>query len=165
MIVARSRGVDILTQGSGNPGASNVARVLGAKWGALVFVLDAVKGALPAVVGLALDTRPGAYVLVSAAVLGHMFPATRHFHGGKGVATMAGAMLALHPIVSLDRPAGRAGSSCRKSTGKASVASLAIIVGLPDRQSRSPARRRGRSSTSLRCARWCWCGTSTTSSD
>ncbi|HZX53255.1 MAG TPA: glycerol-3-phosphate acyltransferase, partial [Ilumatobacteraceae bacterium] len=77
LIVARARGVDILTEGSGNPGASNVARLLGAKWGAVVFFLDALKGALPAVAGLALDTRPGAYILVSAAVLGHMFPATR----------------------------------------------------------------------------------------
>ena len=58
-----------MTQGSGNPGASNVARVLGSKWGALVFGLDALKGAIPAIVGIALDTRPGAYVLVSAAVL------------------------------------------------------------------------------------------------
>ena len=46
------------------------------RWGAVVFLLDAIKGALPALVGVALDTRPGAYVLVSAAVLGHMFPAT-----------------------------------------------------------------------------------------
>ena len=50
--------------------------------------------------------RPGAYVLVSAAVLGHMFPATRKFRGGKGVATMGGAMLTLHPL-DLARPAGR----------------------------------------------------------
>ena len=60
-----------------------------------------MKGAIPALVGLALDTRPGAYVLVAAAVLGHMFPVTRRFRGGKGVATMAGAMLVLHPIISL----------------------------------------------------------------
>ncbi len=90
-----------MAQGSGNPGASNVARVLGNRWGAFVFGLDALKGALPALVGLALDTRPGAYILVSAAVLGHMFPVTRRFRGGKGVATMAGAMLVLHPVSSL----------------------------------------------------------------
>src|SRR3954470_12535528 len=100
-MVARSRGVDILTQGSGNPGASNVARTLGTRWGALVFLLDAVKGAAPAAAGLLLDTRPGAFMLVTAAVLGHMFPVTRRFRGGKGVATMAGAMLVLHPVTSL----------------------------------------------------------------
>ena len=48
--------------------------MLGSRWGALVFLLDALKGALPAAVGLALDSRLDAYVLVSAAVLGHMFP-------------------------------------------------------------------------------------------
>ena len=129
VIVARANGVDNLTQGSGNPGASNVARVLGAKWGALVFFLDALKGALPAVAGLALDSRPGAYILVSAAVLGHMFPATRHFQGGKGVATMAGAMPILHPIVSVVLLV--VWLVVRKVTGKASVASLALTIGLP----------------------------------
>lgn len=128
-MVARSRGVDILAQGSGNPGASNVARVLGSRWGALVFVLDACKGAAPALVGLALDTRPGAYAMVTAAVLGHMFPATRRFRGGKGVATTGGAMLMLHPLVSLILTA--VWVAARKATGKASLASLLIAVGLP----------------------------------
>lgn len=128
-MVARSRGVDILTQGSGNPGASNVARTLGTKWGALVFALDALKGAIPAVTGLAIGSRAGAYALVSAAVLGHMFPATRRFRGGKGVATMGGAMMALHPITSLVLLA--VWMVVRKLTGKASLASLVITVGLP----------------------------------
>ena len=128
-MVARSRGVDILTQGSGNPGASNVARVLGNRWGALVFFLDALKGAIPALAGLAVDSRPGAYVLVSAAVLGHMFPATRRFRGGKGVATMGGAMFVLHPLTSLVLLA--VWLIVRTTTGKASLASLAITIGLP----------------------------------
>lgn len=128
-MVARSRGVDILSQGSGNPGASNVARTLGTKWGALVFFLDAVKGASPALVGLALDSRAGAYSLVAAAVLGHMFPATRRFRGGKGVATMGGAMMVLHPITSLVLLA--VWVVVRKLTGKASLASLVITIGLP----------------------------------
>src|SRR5450432_3159632 len=128
-MVARSRGVDILTQGSGNPGASNVARVLGTRWGTLVFLLDALKGAAPALVGLALDTRFGAYVLVTAAVLGHMFPATRRFRGGKGVATMGGAMFVLHPVTSLVLTA--VWIVARKTTGKASLASLLITFGLP----------------------------------
>jgi glycerol-3-phosphate acyltransferase PlsY len=128
-MVARSRGVDILTQGSGNPGASNVARVLGSRWGALVFGLDALKGAVPASVGLAFGSRPAAYVLVSAAVLGHMYPVTRKFRGGKGVATMGGAMLVLHLVVSAVLLA--LWVVVRKTTGKASLASLAITVGLP----------------------------------
>jgi glycerol-3-phosphate acyltransferase PlsY len=118
-----------LSEGSGNPGASNVARVLGSRWGALVFFLDALKGALPAGLGLALDSRPGAYVLVSAAVLGHMFPITRHFRGGKGVATMAGAMVVLHPLTSVVLTA--VWFVTRMVTHKASLASLAITFGLP----------------------------------
>jgi acyl phosphate:glycerol-3-phosphate acyltransferase len=129
VMVARSRGVDILSQGSGNPGASNVARVLGSRWGALVFLLDALKGAVPAAVGLALDSRPAAYVLVSAAVLGHMFPITRQFRGGKGVATMAGAMVVLHPLTSVVLTA--VWFITRAATHKASLASLAITLGLP----------------------------------
>jgi acyl phosphate:glycerol-3-phosphate acyltransferase len=129
VMVARSRGVDILAQGSGNPGASNVARVLGGRWGALVFLLDALKGALPALAGQVLDSRPGAYVLVTAAVLGHMFPATRRFRGGKGVATMGGAMFALHPLPSLALLV--VWLVARKATGKASLASLLITFGLP----------------------------------
>lgn len=129
VMVARSRGVDIMAEGSGNPGASNVARVLGSRWGALVFVLDAVKGAAPALVGLALDTRPGAYALIGAAVLGHMFPVTRRFRGGKGVATMGGAMLVLHVLTSLVLLV--VWVVLRSATHKASMASLAITIGLP----------------------------------
>jgi glycerol-3-phosphate acyltransferase PlsY len=129
MLVARSKGIDITAVGSGNPGASNIARTLGATLGIAVFVLDGLKGAVPAAVGLALHTRPGAYLLVGAAVLGHMFPITRRFVGGKGVSTMAGATLVLHPISFLILIV--VWYVTRKASGKASLASLAIVVGLP----------------------------------
>ena len=129
VLVARSKGIDITAVGSGNPGASNIARTLGAKLGIAVFVLDGSKGAIPAAVGLALHTRPGAYVLVGAAVLGHMFPITRRFVGGKGVSTMAGATLVLHPISFLILIV--VWYVTRKASAKASLASLAIVVGLP----------------------------------
>jgi glycerol-3-phosphate acyltransferase PlsY len=129
VLVARSRGIDILREGSGNPGASNVGRVLGGRWGAMVFALDAVKGALPAGVGLLSGSRPAAYLLVTAAVLGHMFPITRRFHGGKGVATMGGAVMVLHPLISLALLVLWA--VVRRTTHKASLASLIITVGLP----------------------------------
>ena len=67
--------------------------------------------------------------MLVAAVLGHMFPITRKFRGGKGVATMGGGALVLQPIVSLGLLAFWV--ILRKLTGKASVASLAIMVGLP----------------------------------
>ncbi|MEO5900613.1 MAG: glycerol-3-phosphate 1-O-acyltransferase PlsY [Ilumatobacteraceae bacterium] len=128
-MVARSKGVDITAAGSGNPGASNVARVLGTKWGVAVFVLDALKGAIPAGAGLLVGSRPGAYVLAAAAVLGHMYPATRRFRGGKGVATIGGALFVLHTLVSAAMLLGWL--VVRRSTGKASLASLAVAVAYP----------------------------------
>lgn len=128
-IVARSRGIDIQQVGSGNPGASNVARFMGAKWGVVVFILDGLKGAIPAVAGLLLGERSTAYGMLIAAVLGHMFPITRRFRGGKGVATMGGGAMALQPILSLGMLALWA--IVYKLSGKASVASLAIMVGFP----------------------------------
>ncbi len=134
VMVARSRGIDITTVGSGNPGASNVARVMGTWWGVAVFALDGLKGVIPAAVGLLMGERPLAYAMVAASVLGHMFPITRRvaadrFKGGKGVATMAGATAVLQPVLALVLTAVWA--IARKLSGKASVASLAIVVGLP----------------------------------
>lgn len=130
LMVARAKGVDITSAGSGNPGASNVARVLGTKWGLAVFVLDALKGALPALFALTvLDSRPAVYLLVAAATLGHMFPVTRGWRGGKGVATVGGAMLVAHPLVSAILLA--IWIVVRRVSGKASLASLLIAVGLP----------------------------------
>lgn len=131
--VARRRGVDIMRTGSGNPGASNTARTVGARWGIVVFLLDGLKGAIPAAVGLLVDGRAGAYALVGAATLGHMFPVTRsaamRFKGGKGVATVGGSMFVLQPIVSPILLA--VWFAVSKLTKKASLASIAIIVLLP----------------------------------
>jgi len=128
-IVARSRGIEIQQVGSGNPGASNIARVMGTKWGVVVFILDGLKGAIPALAGLLLDNRAAAYAMLAAAVLGHMFPITRRFRGGKGVATMGGGAFAMQPVVSLALTA--LWVVVRKLTGKASIASLTIMIGLP----------------------------------
>lgn len=128
-IIARTRGIDIQQVGSGNPGASNVARVMGARWGVVVFILDGLKGAIPAATGLLLGERAAAYGMLLAAVLGHMFPITRGFRGGKGVATMGGGALVLQPIISVGLLVFWV--ILRKLSGKASVASLAIMVGLP----------------------------------
>ena len=77
VIVARRQGVDIARTGSGNPGASNVARRLGWRAGAIVFGLDAAKGVVAALVGLVALGRPGAYLVGAAAIVGHMFPVGR----------------------------------------------------------------------------------------
>jgi len=99
-IVARLRGVDIFRAGSGNIGATNVGRVLGRKYGILVFLLDFAKGAVTvAVIRSMFGPGPGWLVAVAvAAFLGHLFPAFLGFRGGKGVATGAGVVMILAPI-------------------------------------------------------------------
>lgn len=105
VMVAKSQGVDIFSQGSGNPGATNVKRVLGAKWGNLVFALDALKGLLAAgwslvLIGGDVGLRLGVIGLV-ASIVGHSFSVFLKFKGGKGVATTMGGLLALMPVVLL----------------------------------------------------------------
>ncbi len=131
VMVARSKGIDIHEVGSGNPGASNIARTMGTKWGVVVFVLDGLKGAIPAVVALLLTHRPSAlaYAMVAAATVGHMYPVTRRFKGGKGVATLGGATLVLQPLLFAILTVGWV--AIRKATGKASLASLMLTVGFP----------------------------------
>jgi len=128
-IVARRKGVDISAQGSGNPGASNTFRLLGWKAGTLVFALDAGKGALAAGVGLVLDGHRGAFILGGAAVLGHVWPVTRRFKGGKGVATGAGMMLVLFPVIVVILTV--VWLLLVKFTGKASLASVTCVVAFP----------------------------------
>jgi acyl-phosphate glycerol 3-phosphate acyltransferase len=98
-LLARLRGVDIRTVGSGNIGATNVTRHLGRKLGELVFVLDFAKGALPTALGLWLthDLAVAAVAGMSA-LLGHMFPVWLRFRGGKGVATGTGVVVVLLPV-------------------------------------------------------------------
>jgi acyl-phosphate glycerol 3-phosphate acyltransferase len=104
-LIARWRGVDILKQGSGNIGATNVGRVIGRPFGVLVFLLDFAKGALPALLAKAwtatheLELPPDCLPVAAAvaAFLGHLFPIYLRFRGGKGVATAAGAVSVLLP--------------------------------------------------------------------
>lgn len=127
--IARTKSVDITQVGSGNPGASNISRILGKRWGVLVFLLDGLKGAIPAVAGVLLDDRKLAWAMVAAAVVGHMFPVTRGFKGGKGVATTAGGALVLQLWVAASLFV--LWYAVLKLTKKASAASLAIMIGLP----------------------------------
>ena len=108
LIVGLTKGVDPRTGGSGNIGATNVARLLGKKWFFVVFTLDMCKSLFPMLIASAVargvpDERRDAtiyllWLLVGfAAVLGHMFSVFLKFKGGKGVATSAGVMLGLWP--------------------------------------------------------------------
>jgi acyl phosphate:glycerol-3-phosphate acyltransferase len=86
-----------LRQGSGNPGATNVGRVLGVRWGVVVGVVDVLKGLVPTLLALWLGDRLAAYAVGLATVLGHVLSPFLHGRGGKGVATSMGAVLALYP--------------------------------------------------------------------
>lgn len=93
-------GIDIRKVGSGNVGATNVARVLGLKWGTLVFFLDALKGFIPVFIVRLLVPYNIELALATglAPILGHVFTPFLGFKGGKGVATSLGVFLALSPI-------------------------------------------------------------------
>jgi len=96
-ILARVLGKDLAQSGSGNPGATNAGRVLGVRWGVVVGVLDVLKGFLPVVVAHQLLGPVVALVVGLAVVLGHVWSPFLRGHGGKGVATSLGAVLAVQP--------------------------------------------------------------------
>lgn len=129
ILVARANGIDIREVGSGNPGASNVARMLGWRRGIWVFVLDAAKGALAAGTGLLVAGRPAGYVLGAAAVLGHIFPVWTRFRGGKGVATGGGVFAVLLPLVFASLIV--VWFAVSRLTKKASLASIVIVALMP----------------------------------
>jgi glycerol-3-phosphate acyltransferase PlsY len=127
LLVARAHGRDILKEGSGNPGASNVARLLGWRAGALVLLLDFSKGAIAAGVGMLVGGRAGACALAVAAVVGHTFPIYRK--GGKGVATAGGALVVLYPLIVVGL--GVVWFVVARVLHKASLASLLTTVLFP----------------------------------
>ncbi|HET6950934.1 MAG TPA: glycerol-3-phosphate acyltransferase [Acidimicrobiales bacterium] len=97
LLVGRRRGVDPTRAGSGNPGATNVARTAGKAAGAATLAGDLGKGALAAAVGWAAGGHGLGVACGVAAVAGHVLPVTRGFRGGKGVATGAGMAIVLFP--------------------------------------------------------------------
>ena len=102
VLVSRGRGVDIFKEGSGNPGATNVKRVLGSKLGNLVFVLDGLKGFIATawpflIFSKDISLQLGIIALV-ASIVGHSFSIFLRFRGGKGVATSMGGLLAIMPL-------------------------------------------------------------------
>ena len=100
---------DIRNYGSGNAGATNSFRVLGAKWGSFVMFVDVLKGVIatslyiliPYYLTNELGRTNFMIILGLAAVVGHIFPIWAGFRGGKGVATILGMALAIQPAVAL----------------------------------------------------------------
>lgn len=113
-LVAKAKGIDIRTVGSGNIGATNAFRILGKGPGSFVLLMDAVKGGLacaglPALVsllGFGRELSPTAMEWLRllagfSAILGHNYTCWLGFKGGKGIATSAGVLLALVPMALL----------------------------------------------------------------
>jgi len=115
LLIAKAHGKDLRTIGSGNIGATNVARALGRRWAYLCFLLDMLKGALPMLIIGNWRLVIGNYQLPitsyqflwlwlaagCAAILGHIFPIYLKFKGGKGVATSLGVALGLWPYYTI----------------------------------------------------------------
>ncbi len=98
VLIARAKGFDLRSAGSGNPGATNAGRTLGTKIGVVVALLDILKGFVPAALashywGLQFGMLAGL-----AATLGHVTSPFLGFRGGKGVATAGGAILGTRPV-------------------------------------------------------------------
>jgi len=99
VIISRLKGVDLSTIGSGNFGATNVYRALGIGYALIVFLLDAIKGALPVWIAMTTFVSPVIHVVIGfTAIFGHSFSLFLGFKGGKGVATAAGVFSVLTPI-------------------------------------------------------------------
>lgn len=97
ILVCRLLGLpDPRTQGSKNPGATNVLRIAGRKAAAITLAGDSLKGLIPMLAGHLLGVGPSGLAAIGlAAVLGHLFPIFFGFRGGKGVATALGVQLGL----------------------------------------------------------------------
>src|SRR5262245_22586308 len=101
-ILGSLAGVDVRKAGSGNVGATNVARVVGKRHGIFTLVADISKGFVPVVIALNLGLTSTATAFVGvAAFLGHLYPVFLRFQGGKGVATALGVFLGLAPWATL----------------------------------------------------------------
>ncbi len=103
ILVARAMGLpDPRTQGSRNPGATNMLRIGGKKAAAITLLGDAAKGLIPMLVAHALGMPPQVLALTGlAAFLGHLYPVFFGFQGGKGVATALGVQFGLHWLIGL----------------------------------------------------------------
>lgn len=142
ILIATARGVDIRQEGSGNPGASNVLRVLGTRTAILVLVGDGLKGAAAAWMGYAIVGPEFGYVTLFAAVVGHTFPVWHGFKGGRSVATAIGGFTFLAPVVGLALIVAWIAIVAVSKT--ASIASIAVMIAVV------PAMwAAGRSSTEL----------------
>ena len=108
-ILSKSKNVDLTKRGSGNLGATNMYRTLGAKMGYLTLLLDALKGIVVSLAGYFVfggiggypDNLIGLYSCGLAAIIGHIFPVINKFKGGKGISTTMGVFIVAQPVVTI----------------------------------------------------------------
>ncbi|MFI4861887.1 MAG: glycerol-3-phosphate 1-O-acyltransferase PlsY [Phycisphaerales bacterium JB063] len=144
LLIARAKGVDLRSKGSGNLGATNVGRVMGKPFGIACFVLDLGKGLLPVVTYRAFDITPDLVAgrgwlaallwmaIGVAAVLGHIFPVWLKFKGGKGVATSLGALLGFYPVLTIPALASALiWFIVTKATAYVGLASVIAAIAMP----------------------------------
>jgi glycerol-3-phosphate acyltransferase PlsY len=139
-LIGRYKGIDIRKHGSGNPGTANVYRTLGKLPGILTFIVDFMKGFVPAMIAHHYFYIPGSmdfskghwWIPVTTgalAIAGHIWTPFLKFHGGKGVATAAGVFMALLPVPTAG--AFVVFGLAVAATGHTSVGSMAASVALP----------------------------------
>ncbi len=138
LVLATARGVDLRSVGSGNIGATNVARALGSRWGYLCFALDCLKGLVPMLVAMRFVDEVTVGVLWLwfgvgyAAVLGHVFPLYLKFKGGKGVSTSLGVVVGLYPYMTVcGLMAFAIWGACLLIWRRVSLASIVAVVVFP----------------------------------
>ena len=109
LIISKKHNSDITKKGTGNPGTINMLRNYGAKLGGLTLVLDIVKGAIPAIIGFFAFggyanlemAHLGLYIGGFSVIIGHIYPITLKFKGGKGIACSLGVFLVANPLAIL----------------------------------------------------------------
>ena len=108
ILLAKSKGIDIRQEGSGNAGTTNALRVLGKQAAAITLVLDVLKGVAAVLLGTFAMSSFGefaaaqtSYLCVVGVTLGHIYPLYFKFKGGKGIATAFGALTAMNPLLGL----------------------------------------------------------------
>ncbi|MDD4834073.1 MAG: glycerol-3-phosphate 1-O-acyltransferase PlsY [Lutispora sp.] len=128
LIARYAGGIDIRKHGSGNAGATNVFRTLGAKAGLTAFIGDALKGVFAVLIGKLIGEEDGQIAAGIFVVIGHNWPMLLGFKGGKGIATTIGVMIAINPyIVAAIVPIGLVIIFITKYVSLASITGMVIF--------------------------------------
>lgn len=101
ILISKAAGVDIKSEGSGNAGTTNMLRIMGKRAAVITLVIDIIKGAAAVLIVRYVSCEFAAMLSVIAVLAGHIWPVFHKFRGGKGVATLFGALLAFKWAIAL----------------------------------------------------------------